>query len=216
MFDQNSSPVHGLSSQKDRLTAMSLHLFTIGHQLGRGRGLEGDRPWDPSELLGRGFQRLGVLGLCLAMAACSTPGYPEQADWDQYQNERYDFTFPYPDTWIPGPMQDNLDGRAFRDPHQEVVSIRGWASQVSLPEAGEEASSSRYQISPNFTTDQGLEGQLQVDIGQTVSTIRLTLTQEGVIYSWEGRSPSDDFDDYFKFFYYVAQQYHIEPPAAAP
>jgi hypothetical protein len=37
----------------------------------------------------------------------------------------------------------------------------------------------------------------------------LTLTQSQVKYYLRGRSKSQDFQDYYRLFYYIAQQYRI-------
>jgi len=144
------------------------------------------------------------------LGACSSLVNPERAEWEIYQNERYDFAFPYPDTWSVGPVMDNLDGREFRDPYVDGVSIRGWASQVSGGIVAPTGGVPDHEILPNFTTDQGVKGRLNVTIGEDVSNMQLVLIEDGVVYYWEGRSPSDLFDDYFRFFYYVAEQYRLE------
>jgi len=64
-------------------------------------------------------------------------------------------------------------------------------------------------VAPNFVTQQGLQGLLHVEVGAEVSFITLTLIQNGVMYSWQGRSPSDQFAKYYEFFNYVAGQYRI-------
>jgi len=168
-------------------------------------------PW-----MGKALSRFSGVALGLVLGACSAVTTPERAQWEIYQNDRYDFAFPYPDTWVPGPVMDNLDGREFRDPHLETVSIRGWASQMSGPRAVSPAQIPDHEILPNFTTEQGVEGRLQVTIGADVSLLQLMLTQGGVVYYWEGRSPSEVFDDYFKFFFYVAKQYEISAPPESP
>jgi len=134
-----------------------------------------------------------------------------QADWELYENPRYDFLFPYPNPWVEAPAVDNRDGRTFSDPNFEAVRITGWASQVSLPLDGDGVPSEELPLSPNFVTAQGIPGRLDVEIGMDMSMMTLRLSQDGVLYYWEGRSPSNLFDDYYEFFYYVAQNYRIEP-----
>jgi hypothetical protein len=36
------------------------------------------------------------------------------------------------------------------------------------------------------------------------------LSQNKVKYYWQGRCNSQDFDQYYRFFYYIAQQYKIK------
>lgn len=157
--------------------------------------------------VGKVLRRFGWVGLMLGLVACQSLKNPERVQWETYQNERYSFAFPYPDNWVPKPILGNREGREFQAPHEDTISIQGWASQVSeVPSVSSEPNQS---ILPNFTTEQGMQGQLDVKIGEDVSNVRLTLMQDGVIYYWEGRSPSEDFDDYFKFFFYVAKQYEV-------
>jgi hypothetical protein len=132
------------------------------------------------------------------------------SDWAQYENPRYDFVFPYPDTWIAAPIGDERHGQAFSDPGFEAVQMTGWASEVSVITNGNGAAPDALSLSPNFVTDQGMPAQLEVEIGTDMSVMTLRLSQDGVLYYWEGRSPSDIFDDYYRFFYYVAQHYRIE------
>ena len=48
-----------------------------------------------------------------------------------------------------------------------------------------------------------------IEVGQEVSSMTLTLTQGQVKYYWQGRSQSQEFQDYYRLFYYIAQQYRI-------
>ncbi|MBD2154493.1 hypothetical protein H6G02_08215 [Leptolyngbya sp. FACHB-16] len=184
---------------------MSLHLF-IKAASGKGWG---DRLSSAIRSIGcKASSRFGWVGLMLLLGACQPLSNLERAQWETYQNERYDFAFPHPDNWIPKPILGNREGREFQAPQQNQVTIQGWASQVSeVPSVS--SPQPEHGMFPNFTTEQGLQGQLEVKIGKDMSNMRLTLTQNGVIYYWEGRSPSDDFDDYFKFFFYVAKQYQV-------
>ncbi len=110
-------------------------------------------------------------------------------------------------------MPTNRDGEAFVDPRNPDVQIRGWASQLRLPldTEGLTSPSARPPASGvNFTTAQGLAALLQVDVGEEVSLMRLTLTLNGVEYNWEGQSPSDQFSEYYPLFNYIASQFQVQ------
>ncbi|MBD2003933.1 hypothetical protein H6F63_12085 [Trichocoleus sp. FACHB-40] len=135
----------------------------------------------------------------------------QSATWKIYNNPRYDFEFPYPSNWIAAPMPDNRDGRAFRDPQNPEVEILGVAG-ASLPEIELAPPGQKHphtSMQQNFTTQQGISGKLQVELRSDISLMRLTLIQGRIRYYWQGRSPSGQFDDYYRFFYYVAGQYRI-------
>lgn len=162
-------------------------------------------------------QRLGRwmgLGLVVGLASCARPAVESVRTWKVYQNPNYGFEFPYPDNWVPAPLSDSQDGRRFRNPYSTDVEILGWASHVSsvLGDSSEQVRRS-VLAAPNFTTRQGLRGQLRVEIGPTVSLMTLTLTEDGVVYFWQGRSPSGQFSQYYEFFNYVARQYYVAPAA---
>lgn len=160
-------------------------------------------------LAGKGFSLLVGLAT-VGLSGCEGNGLMP-ADWERYDNPRYNFAFPYPDTWVASPVVDNRDGRMFSDPNFEAVQITGWATRESLPSDGDGTPSEELPLSPNFVTEQGIPGRLEVEIGMDMSLMTLRLSQDGVLYYWQGRSPSDLFDDYYPFFYYVAQHYRIEP-----
>lgn len=63
----------------------------------------------------------------------------------------------------------------------------------------------------NFTTEQGLTGKLRVEINPDISLMTLTLSQGNVSYHWQGQCNSEQFADYYRFFYYVARQYRLPP-----
>ncbi|NEP60033.1 MAG: hypothetical protein F6K31_24015 [Symploca sp. SIO2G7] len=128
--------------------------------------------------------------------------------WKTYQNPRYKFEFPYPSNWESIAMPENLDGEAFRDPNNPSVEIRGWAFN-QLPETESSSSNSTSTDSPNFTTEQGVTGQLRVEVGVDTSLMILTLNQGQVEYHWQGRSDSEQFADYYRLFNYIASQYHL-------
>jgi hypothetical protein len=154
-----------------------------------------------------------VLALMVGlMSSCSQPGFDERRTWKVYQNPNYGFEFPYPDNWVPAPLADSQDGRRFRNPYSMDVEILGWASHVSST-PGDSSEQVRRSVlaAPNFTTRQGLRGQLRVEIGSTVSLMTLTLAEDGVVYFWQGRSPSNEFSQYYEFFNYVASEYSVTP-----
>jgi len=110
-------------------------------------------------------------------------------------------------------MPSNLDGQAFRDPNNSSIEIRGWALE-QLPENQSSSSSSTptdssSSQSPNFTTQQGVTGQLKVEVGLETSLMTLTLHQGQVEYHWQGQSDSEQFADYYHFFNYIASQYRL-------
>lgn len=146
----------------------------------------------------------------LLIVGCAPSDMGVAQHWKLYRNLRYGFEFPYPDTWEVAPLVSNQDGQLYRDPHNAEVKILGWASKIS-PEVGTDLEQARQNLvsSPNFVTTQGLRGHLRVEIGAEVSVMTLTLTRGEVVYSWQGRSPSDEFAGYYQFFYYVASHYRV-------
>ena len=166
---------------------------------------------------GRGKMRaalkfvVALILLLFMLSSCRASDLVSQNSWKTYQNPRYKFEFPYPSSWESIPMPDNLDGRAFRDPNNPNLEIRGWALNQS-PKTESSSSSSTVTDSPNFTTEQGVTGQLQVKVGVDTSMITLALKQEQVEYHWQGQSDSEQFADYYRFFNYVASRYRLPPP----
>jgi hypothetical protein len=157
---------------------------------------------------------IGLVSTALLLG-CDRLFTPESG-WETYQNSRYGFEFPYPKDWIAEPLPDNQDGRAFRAPDRPGVKVAGWASQipdlageVTAGEVTDPESISPDPIKENFVTEQGLSGELEVEIAAETSSLNLTLEYEGVIYRWQGRSPSQQFEDYYKFFSYVANHYRV-------
>ena len=132
----------------------------------------------------------------------------ESQTWAVYRNDRYGFEFLYPNDWQPEPPPTNLDGQRFTHPEAAGVEMRGWAGSalVLLPQAGPTGSRG---LPENFVTDQGIVGYLQVEIGLDVSSMTLTLVRDQIAYSWQGRSPSREFADYYRLFTYIARQYRI-------
>lgn len=147
-----------------------------------------------------------ILPLVILLLSCQASNLNWQGQWRTYRNPRYDFEFPYPSTWVSLPMPDNRDGRAFRDPLNPSAEIRGWAAKQLSNSALKPSAPSQPQ---NFTTEQGVRGQLQVDVGSTISSMTLTLNQQRVQYSWQGQCNSEQFADYYRLFYYIASQYRV-------
>jgi hypothetical protein len=124
--------------------------------------------------------------------------------WKTYSNSRYGFEFPYPSNWTSSAAPANDDGIAFLSPQDNSVEIRGWASQ-QLPNDRESVK----KIKSNFQTAQGVSGVMVVEVSQQIGSMTLTLTQGQVKYCLQGRSKSQDFQNYYRLFYYIAQQYRI-------
>ena len=137
--------------------------------------------------------------------------------WKIYRNERFGFEFPYPDRWVESLPPENRDGIAFGDPQNPEVEIRGWASYERLPpRATSKEPLRRDRKQPlsipspsNFTTLQGVPGNLEVKIGVQSSSLTLTLAPGETRYYWRGSAPNQKFDDYYRFFNYIASQYKV-------
>ncbi len=150
----------------------------------------------------------GVITLLIILSGCSVNDFNAGAiAWKTYNNSRYGFEFPYPSNWTSLAAPENDDGIAFISPQDNSVEIRGWASQ-QLPNSIVTEESAK-KIKSNFQTAQGVSGVLVVEVDQQVGSMTLTLTQNQVKYYWQGRSKSQEFQDYYRFFYYIAQQYRI-------
>lgn len=181
------------------------------------------RPRKPRGV-GRGKIRTPILGklvvgitlLVLMLSSCNSSNSGIPNSWNTYRNPRYGFEFPYPSNWIPFPMPDNLDGRAFRDPQNPSLEIRGWAanklSEIQVSSAKKPVKESPEPQPQNFTTDQGLTGELKVELRSDISLMTVTLSQGKVQYNWQGQCESKQFADRYRFFYYVARQYRLPPP----
>ncbi|MEH2061538.1 MAG: hypothetical protein V7K50_04580 [Nostoc sp.] len=147
----------------------------------------------------------GVIALVIILWGCTANNFNSGAiAWKTYTNSRYGFEFPYPSNWTSLAAPANDDGIAFILPQDNSVEIRGWASQ-QLPNAQESVK----KIKPNFQTAQGVSGVMVVEVDQQVGSMTLTLTQSQVKYCLRGRSKSQKFQDYYRLFYYIAQQYRI-------
>lgn len=148
-----------------------------------------------------------------ALLGCSPPAKSPSGSWQTYRNARYNFEFPYPDNWVAGQAPANGDGQAFSDPKNPVVELRGWAG-YNVPAAHRKRSHNNNNDQPkplklNFTTEQGLSGELKVDLRSPESSMTLTLVEGDVRYNFQAKAPNKQFADYYKFFYYVASQYRV-------
>ncbi|MBD2253631.1 hypothetical protein [Nostoc parmelioides] len=143
-----------------------------------------------------------AIALLLILYACSTPVFNvTDITWKTYKNARYGFEFPYPSNWNALATPTNADGVVLVSPKRNSVEIRAWASNQLIESPTSEKD--------NFQTSQGLTGILGIEANDSVSSMTLTLTQNQVKYSWQGRSPSQEFPNYYPLFYYIAQQYRI-------
>ncbi|BAY08937.1 hypothetical protein [Calothrix sp. NIES-2098] len=148
-----------------------------------------------------------AIALLMMLWGCATPGFNvSNITWKTYTNNRYGFEFPYPNNWNALPPPDNDDGIVFVSPENKTVEIRSWAGN-RIPDAVKQ--DAKVTVNPNFKTAQGIPGIMVVEVGQQVSSMTLTITQGQVKYHWQGRSPSQEFTDYYRFFYYIAQQYKV-------
>ena len=104
------------------------------------------------------------------------------------------------------PPPSNLDGRMFYHPQNQEVRVTGWGGHLLRDDRDGNLGE---VTSANFTTDEGVKGKLTVEVASEVTSVRLTLMEEGTIYHLEGRSPSEEFADYYRLFYDMASQYRI-------
>ncbi|MEH2184130.1 hypothetical protein [Nostoc sp.] len=147
----------------------------------------------------------GVIALLVMLSGCTANDFNAKAiAWKTYSNSRYGFEFPYPSNWTSLAASENGDGIAFISPQDNSVEIRGWASH-QLPNDQE----SMKKIKSNFQTAQGVSGVLVVEVDRQAGSMTLTLTQSQVKYHLQGRSKSQEFQNYYRLFYYIAQQYQI-------
>ncbi len=152
--------------------------------------------------------RVYALILSLALSGCSAPTFQGNSkSWKIYKNSRYGFEFPYPSNWEEV-KPDNDDGIVFISPQKSSVEIRGWAGNQLIKNT-DTSSNRKKSINPNFKNIQGISGVMTVEIGATESTIGIKFHQGDVKYYWQGKAPSQEFNDYYRFFYYIAQHYRL-------
>ncbi len=150
-----------------------------------------------------------AIAILLILYGCSAPSFINSGvTWKTYSNSRYGFEFLYPSTWTSLPPPENNDGIAFVSPQNTRVEIRGWAGN-RLPDSIITDKNAKKTINPNFKTNQGVFGVLEVEVGSQESSMILTLTKGQVKYYWQGRSPASEFSNYYRVFYYIAQEYRI-------
>ena len=128
----------------------------------------------------------------------------QNTTWNIYRNDRYGFEFPYPHTWQVLGNPDNNDGVALVSPNKKTGEIRAYASKPLL-----ESTTKNPQPVPNFQTHQGFSGVLAVEVGDKVTIMKLTITQKHLEYHWQGQSASQDFQNYYRLFYFMAREYKI-------
>jgi hypothetical protein len=151
---------------------------------------------------------IGAIALTCSLSACQIPSnQPKNIGWQTYANPRFGYQFPYPENWQAERTPSNLDGQAFYHGDNPKIKMRTWAGYALTP-----INTGVSNINPNFVTESGATGRLQVNIDKENTTMRLTLVKNGVQYHWQGSSPSQEFANYYKFFYYVASQYQIPSP----
>jgi hypothetical protein len=128
----------------------------------------------------------------------------QETRWNIYRNNRYGFEFPYPNGWQLLGNPDNSDGVALVAPNRKNIEIRSYASKSLL-----KFSNNNLNPVPNFQTHQGFSGVLVVEVGEKLTVMKLTITQDELEYYWQGQSASPDFQNYYRLFYYIAQEYKI-------
>ena len=150
-----------------------------------------------------GWSGRGSMGIALIaiLTGCTSGVVRTDATWETYRNDRFGFVFLYPSDWISAPPPSNFDGQVFIHPHQPQVLIRGWAgyrlAEGEMPDT-------------NFTTQQGREGHLRVEIGDRVSIMTLQVVRDDIAYAWYAQAPTDEFSRYYRLFDYMARHYRIE------
>jgi hypothetical protein len=177
-----------LSRQYARMTALLLQSFTIMKQ-------------------GLSWILVGLIGLtgCDALPWSRSESQQSLPDrWQTYKNQRYEFEFLYPEGWIDSIPPQNQDGVAFSDPKNPGIEIRGWAElkrSTTNPKA--------QKPKPNFTTDQGIPGQLDVKVENQLSVMTLTIHHKDREYNWRATAPTVQFGNYYRFFDFIAKRFRV-------
>lgn len=147
-----------------------------------------------------------TLSTAFFLSGCSLYTSPS---WKTYQNERYGFEFPYPSNWQLSKNPDNSDGIAFFSPKNQSVEIRSWVSK-KLDYIINNSPNYTYQNkNHNFQTLQGFPGILIIEVGEKETVMKLIIHQDQLEYSWQGKTKSQEFKDYYPMFYYIANEYKI-------
>ncbi len=170
-----------------------------------------------STLIGKSCIVKVLLGIVLAgfMSGCGSHDATFGTTWRTYSNERFGFEFPYPDRWVESIPPENRDGVAFGDPQNPEVEIRGWASYEPPAQSanlkrgvgGDRSKPSRFLL--NFTTLQGVPGNLEATIGAQSSSLMLTLVEGKTRYYWRGSAPNQKFGQYYRLFNEIASRYRV-------
>ncbi|MDB9535529.1 hypothetical protein PN451_06665 [Dolichospermum planctonicum CS-1226] len=148
------------------------------------------------------------LSSCLMVWGCNANDFQvKDVIWNTYKNDRYGFEFPYPHTWQELRNPDNSDGVVLVLPDKKNLEIRSYASKpvLKFSPKNQEHQEQVY----NFQTNQGVFSVLTVEVREKVTVIKLTITQAELEYSWQGQSDSQDFQNYYRLFYYIAREYKI-------
>ena len=156
-----------------------------------------------------------VVASCFLLASCKVANWDDLARSQQvYQNARFGYTVPYPVGWVTSPEPTNQDGQTFINPDNPTIAMRVWASN-RLATGRNSAERDRNSVSTkqllNFETEQGIQGNLDIIIGQELSILTLTLPQASTDYSLQAQAPGEEFANYYKLFHALAHQYRIQP-----
>lgn len=158
------------------------------------------------------FSRKAIAFLLVIVLFSCRSTADSAGSWKTYQNDRFGFEFLYPERWVASIPPEARDGMAFSDPKNPGVEIRGWATFARSPSKASRQQPSKVpqkSMPPNFTTQQGVTGSLEVKIDPKISSMTITLLKNNIFYYWQGSAPNQQFDAYYRFFYYIASRYRI-------
>ncbi|MFM7405297.1 MAG: hypothetical protein ACKO3K_01155 [Cuspidothrix sp.] len=163
------------------------------------------QPWGAVQINGALCAITCSVGLGMIAWGCTGNNLQAQNEtWKIYKNPRYGFEFPYPKTWQELGNPDNSDGIALAATNQKTVEIRAHASKPLLTSA-----KPTVQSTYNFRTNQGFPGVMSIEVGDQVIVMKLTIIQGQLEHNWQGQSSSKEFPNYYRLFYYIAQEYKI-------
>ena len=163
------------------------------------------QPWGAVQINKALCAIISGVGVGMIYWGCNANDFQvKNVTWNTYKNNRYGFEFPYPNTWQELRKPDNSDGVVLVLPNKENLEIRSYASKPVL-----EFSPKTQEQGYNFRTNQGVFSVLTVEVREKVTVIKLTITQAELEYYWQGQSESQDFQNYYRLFYYIAQEYKI-------